>query len=130
LVVRTTLKNWGAPWLVREILAARDQRLGRGREVEAVEGLRAASVEVPPLVQRPPAIPWDEFIAGHRAGLIEWNRARLGPKPGQRLSLVSVRCTRPLYRNKRTTRAMLMRYETSAQLRAGLIQFLIDNGTP
>jgi hypothetical protein len=28
------LRNWGAPWLVREILAARDQRLA-GQPVEA-----------------------------------------------------------------------------------------------
>jgi hypothetical protein len=30
------LKNWGAPWLVREILAARDQRLA-GHRVEAID---------------------------------------------------------------------------------------------
>jgi len=27
------LKNWGASWLVREILAARDQRLGDALEI-------------------------------------------------------------------------------------------------
>jgi hypothetical protein len=42
------LKNWGAPWLVREILAARDQRLA-GQPVEA-----------PPPARRAPAIEWDE----------------------------------------------------------------------
>jgi hypothetical protein len=25
---------------------------------------------------------WDEFVAGHRAGLIEWNTARLSPGRG------------------------------------------------
>ena len=42
--VRRPLKNWGAPWLVREILAARDQRLA-GQPVEA-----------PPPARRAPAI--------------------------------------------------------------------------
>jgi len=70
------LKNWGAPWLVRDILAARDQRLG-----DAISW--GASVEVPPPVQRTPAIEWDEFVGGYRAGLIQWNTARLGPKPGE-----------------------------------------------
>ena len=46
--VRRPLKNWGAPWLVREILAARDQRLA-GQPVEA-----------PPPARRAPAIEWDE----------------------------------------------------------------------
>jgi hypothetical protein len=41
------LKNWGAPWLVGEILAAREQRLAGHR------------VEAPPPVRRaPPAIDW------------------------------------------------------------------------
>jgi hypothetical protein len=65
------LKNWGAPWLVREILAARDQRLA-GHRVEAV-----------PPARRTPGIEWDEFVGGYRAGLIEWNTARLGPTPGE-----------------------------------------------
>ena len=65
------LKNWGAPWLVRDILAARDQRLA-SHQVEAV-----------PPARRTPAIEWDEFVGGYRAGLIEWNTARLGPKPGE-----------------------------------------------
>jgi hypothetical protein len=64
------LKNWGAPWLVREILATREQRLA-GHRVEAA-----------PPARRTPAIEWDEFVRGYRAGLIEWNTARLGPKPG------------------------------------------------
>jgi hypothetical protein len=71
LVVRTTLKKWGAPWLVREILAARDQRLAGHR------------VEDQPPPWRAPAIEWDEFVGGYRAGLIAWNTARLGPKPGE-----------------------------------------------
>ena len=29
------------------------------------------------------AIEWDEFVGGYRAGLIKWNTARLGPKPGE-----------------------------------------------
>jgi hypothetical protein len=29
--------------------------------------------------QRTPAIEWDEFVGGYRAGLIERNTARLGP---------------------------------------------------
>jgi hypothetical protein len=41
------------------------------------------SVAAPPPVRRTPAIEWDEFVAGHRGGLIEWNTARLGPKPGE-----------------------------------------------
>ena len=65
------LKNWGAQWRVREILAAREQRLAGHR------------VEAPPPAQRTPAIDWDEFVGGYRASLIEWNRARLGPKPGE-----------------------------------------------
>jgi hypothetical protein len=42
------LKNWGAPWLVREILAARERRLA-GHRVEAA-----------PPDRRTPAIEWDE----------------------------------------------------------------------
>jgi hypothetical protein len=30
-----------------------------------------------------PEIEWDEFVAGHRKGLIQWNTARLGPWPGE-----------------------------------------------
>jgi hypothetical protein len=79
------LKNWGATWLVRDILAARDQRL-TGKVVaggERGEVYEFEPVEAPPPVQRTPAIAWDEFVAGHRSGLIEWNRARLGPYPGE-----------------------------------------------
>jgi hypothetical protein len=66
------LRNWGAAWLVREILAAREQRLA-DRRVKAL-----------PSPQRPPpVVDWDEFVGGYRAGLIEWNTARLGPKPGE-----------------------------------------------
>jgi hypothetical protein len=65
------LKNWGAPWLVREILAAREQRLA-GHRVEAA-----------PPARRTPAIDWDEFVGGYRAGIIQWNTGRLGPKPGE-----------------------------------------------
>jgi hypothetical protein len=64
------LKNWGAQWLVREILAAREQRLA------------GHPVEDPPPGRHTPAIEWDEFVGGYRAGLIQWNRARLGPCPG------------------------------------------------
>jgi len=66
------LKKWGAPWLVRDILAAREQRLA-GHRVE----------DPPPPRRVPPAIEWDEFVGGYRAGLIKWNTARLGPKPGE-----------------------------------------------
>jgi hypothetical protein len=66
------LKNWGAQWLVRDILAAREQRLA-GYRVE----------DPPPPRRAPPAINWDEFVGGYRAGLIEWNTAPLGPKPGE-----------------------------------------------
>ena len=65
------LKKWGAPWLVRDILAAREQRLAGHR------------VEDPPPPRHTPAIEWDEFVGGYRAGLIKWNTARLGPKPGE-----------------------------------------------
>jgi hypothetical protein len=60
-----------APWLVRGIFAAREQRLASHR------------VEAAPPAGRTPAIEWDEFVGGYRAGLIEWNTARLGPKPGK-----------------------------------------------
>jgi hypothetical protein len=59
------------PWLVREILAAREQRLAGHR------------VDTAPPARRTPAIEWDEFVGGYRAGLIQWNTARLGPKPGE-----------------------------------------------
>jgi hypothetical protein len=80
------LKNWGAPWLVRDILAARDQRLaGAGFSTPTPDrSLESGNtVEAPPPVQRTPAIEWDEFVGGYRAGLIQWNRARLGPCPGE-----------------------------------------------
>jgi hypothetical protein len=57
--------------LVREILAAREQSLA-GHRVEAA-----------PPARRTPAIEWDEFVGGYRAGLIRWNTARLGPQPGE-----------------------------------------------
>jgi hypothetical protein len=34
------------------------------------------------LRHRRPPDDWDEFVAGHRAGLIEWNTARLSPGRG------------------------------------------------
>ena len=58
------LKNWGAPWLVREILAARDRRLAGANGAPACTV--SESVEAPPPVRRTPAIEWDEFVAGHR----------------------------------------------------------------
>jgi hypothetical protein len=79
LVVRTTLKNWGAQWLVLEILAARDQRLAQS----AYNAVVSHQVEAPPPPRRTPAIEWDEFVGGYRAGLIKWNTARLGPRPGE-----------------------------------------------
>jgi hypothetical protein len=78
------LRNWGAPWLVREILAAREQRLGvekRSKQQNPILGSNDQLLEAPPPARRTPAIAWDEFVAGHRAGLIEWNTARLSPKP-------------------------------------------------
>ena len=59
------LKNWGAPWLVRDILAAREQRLA-GHRVEAA-----------PPARRTPAIEWDEFVGGYRA-----DRGLEDPWPG------------------------------------------------
>jgi hypothetical protein len=44
------LRNWGAKWLVQEILAAREQRLAGHR------------VEAPPPARRSPAIEWDEAL--------------------------------------------------------------------
>jgi hypothetical protein len=77
------LKNWGAAWLVRDILAARDQRVhGVPPSVEHFDA-DALRVEASPPVQRTPAIDWDEFVGGYRAGLIQWNTARLGPQPGE-----------------------------------------------
>jgi hypothetical protein len=76
------LKNWGVAWLARDILAARDRRVhGVPPSVEHFDPEVVERVEAPPPVQRTPAIAWDEFVAGHRAGLIEWNVARLGPVP-------------------------------------------------
>jgi hypothetical protein len=59
------LKNWGAPWLVRDILAARDQRLAGTNGAPACTV--SDPVEAPPPVQRTPAIEWDEFVGGYRA---------------------------------------------------------------
>jgi hypothetical protein len=80
------LKKWGAPWLVRDILGARDQRLVGAEFSTSRPDLSLESgnpVEAPPPDQRTPAIVWDEFVGGYRAGLIAWNTARLGPKPGE-----------------------------------------------
>jgi hypothetical protein len=86
------LKNWGAPWLAKEIPAARDRRLMGGdlRDQDQAKGANAPDVGVAP---DPPtrdskndprnSVPWDDFVAGYREGLIEWNRARLGPCPGE-----------------------------------------------
>jgi hypothetical protein len=104
------LKNWGAQWLVQEILAARDRRLqARVRDLcldralsldeapreppeplerpeppsyatpELLAAVTFKEVEAPPPARRLSAMDWDEFVAGHRAGLIEWNTARLSP---------------------------------------------------
>jgi hypothetical protein len=98
------LRNWGAQWLIEEILAARDKR-GAAHEPPreppeplerpeppsyATPDLLAAvtfqeppePVEAPPPARRVSAFDWDEFVAGHRAGLIEWNTARLSPGRG------------------------------------------------
>jgi hypothetical protein len=78
------IKKWGAPWLVREILAARAFRLNPATCAETQTDTNACKVEAPPPTQRvTPAIEWDEFVGGYRAGLIKWNTARLGPKPGE-----------------------------------------------
>jgi hypothetical protein len=131
------LKSWGAQWLIRDILTARDRRLfptlalrrpladedSAGQEdspgedspvsspEEAVldilvgvahQPFRPASElkplpgagrlmqhesvvareEAPPPARRLSAMDWDEFVAGHRAGLIEWNTALLSPGRG------------------------------------------------
>jgi hypothetical protein len=57
--------NWGAPWLVRDILAARDQRLSGHADDSG--SLNETAVEAPPPVQRTPAIAWEEFVGGYRA---------------------------------------------------------------
>jgi hypothetical protein len=54
-----------------------------GLAVTRAISLNETAVEAPPPVQRTPAIAWHEFGGGYRAGLIEWNTARLGPKPGE-----------------------------------------------
>jgi hypothetical protein len=85
------LRNWGAQWLAQEILAQRNGRLARAgsliQRVEAQPDYATADeikpVEAPAPVRRVSAMDWDEFVSGHRAGLIEWNTARLGPKPGK-----------------------------------------------
>jgi hypothetical protein len=76
----SAIRNLGAPWLIREILAAREQRLAGHR------------VEAPPPIRRAPAIEWDEFVGGYRAGLIEWNTARLGPSRASRGVAHRLRC--------------------------------------
>ena len=119
--LRRPLKNWGAQWLVREILEARDRRLfptlvirrplaDEDYDASGVSPVEAAlnildgglvalrpapemarsdfrrapaeSVEAPPPARRLSAMDWYEFVAGHRAGLIEWNTARLSPGRG------------------------------------------------
>jgi hypothetical protein len=65
------LKNWGALWLVREILAARDQRLA-GQPVEA-----------PPPAQRTPAIEWDEFVGGLPRGPHQMEHGAARPQAGR-----------------------------------------------
>jgi hypothetical protein len=75
------LKNWGAPWLVREILAAREQRLA-GHRVD----------DPPPPRRAPPAIEWDEFVGGYRAGLIEWASSWMLPKQTLRDLHALLRC--------------------------------------
>jgi hypothetical protein len=47
-----------------------------------IEEIEASRVEAPPPARRLSAMDWDEFVAGHRAGLIEWNTARLSPGRG------------------------------------------------
>jgi hypothetical protein len=106
------LKNWGAQWLVREILEARDQREaaheppGNAQSAyneimsqtlaeeperpeppayatpELLAAVTFKEVEAPPPARRLSDLDWDEFVAGHRAGLIEWNTARLSPGRG------------------------------------------------
>ena len=101
------LRSWGVKWLADQILSARDRRLGAlgapseapkaneaatpddpsplprvgGAFEDAVEAASSA-VEAPPPARRMSAFDWDEFVAGHRAGLIEWNTARLSPGRG------------------------------------------------
>jgi hypothetical protein len=36
-----------------------------------------------PEVEAPLPSDWDELVGGYRAGLIEWNTAQFGPKPGE-----------------------------------------------
>ena len=97
-VVRTVpklprpLKRWDAPWVVREILAGRDQRtyaasnefiVGACTVSDPVERDEFGRIKVEAPPSATPAIEWAEFVGGYRAGLIEWNTARLGPKPGE-----------------------------------------------
>jgi hypothetical protein len=81
------LRNWGAQWLMQEILAARDKR-GAAREPlreppepperpeppaydpELMAAVTFKEVEAPPPARRLSAMDWDEFVAGHCAGLI------------------------------------------------------------
>jgi len=56
------------------------RRAGVGGAFEAASATSA--VEAPPPARRVSAFDWDEFVAGHRAGLIEWNTARLSPGRG------------------------------------------------
>jgi hypothetical protein len=60
------------------VVRSRGRRLLVPNLLYLLEKLRQAFSQAPPPVERTPG-----FVAGHRAGLIEWNTAPLGPKPGE-----------------------------------------------
>jgi hypothetical protein len=77
------LKSWGVPWLGRAALGRRDARVPGprgGREPDA----RRTSAPPPPRWPPPaaPSLDLSELVAGYRAGMVEWNVARLGPPLG------------------------------------------------
>lgn len=86
------LRRWHAPWLVAEIVRRRDARTG-GTDI-AADGRRQLPplplqtsrprTSVPPSPPAPglPSLDLGELVAGYRAGMVEWNVARLGPPPG------------------------------------------------
>jgi hypothetical protein len=76
-----------APELTDDLMAILDgpagQRLAAmGSAIAETIVAAVPKVEAPPPARRLSAMDWDEFVAGHRAGLIEWNTARLSPGRG------------------------------------------------
>jgi hypothetical protein len=86
LVISCTIIVTDANALTRQIHDRMPVLLDKASFEPWLSGAAGADILMPAADDRvgaPPAIDWDEFVGGYRAGLIEWNRARLGPKPGE-----------------------------------------------